>query len=106
MESAYFIVLLAAVASFGLGMLTTRNWIAVGLPAVAPMAFTVVRMSLAPNPGMEKPSSSCRHSLLVALSCTRSFAIGWLRRAEVFAQVLAVPSRQTRSTQYEAVTAG
>ena len=52
MESAYFIVLLAAVASFGLGMLTTRNWIAVGVPAVAPMAFTVVRMSLAPNPGM------------------------------------------------------
>lgn len=52
MESAYVFMLLAAVASFGLGMLTPKNWIAVGLPAATPVLFTVVRMAMAPNPGM------------------------------------------------------
>lgn len=52
MESAYVIIIVAAVASFVLSMFTANNWIAIWTPAMAPMAFTVVRMSMAPNPGM------------------------------------------------------
>ena len=51
MDSSPLFLAIPIVVSAVLGLLTSNNWIAVGIPSIAPAAFAVVRMGMAPNPG-------------------------------------------------------